>query len=197
MQVFLLLGAGIMLVLQRVAPLPRIWGYLEMFYLFFSVTGLIWITSWVIKYIWHSDTAMKILSGLVLLIALVVFTNVTLKTQNKKARANRWIAPEFFVADYIKTHMTETDTVIAVAPSDIQTAYYLMIDGISYDIFYQRKHPSDFDRAFVLVRTRGGYNINSLDKLLDFYQLSESLSADAESPVLEYGPLLLYEAYVK
>ena len=192
MQLFLVLGAGIMLVLQRVAPLPRIWGYLEMFYLFFSAIGLVWLVSWMVARIWRRDADAKILSGLVLLIAFIVFFNMTIKTQNKQARANRWIAPEFFVADYIATHITEKDTVIAVAPADMQTAYYLLIDGISYDVFYQRDHPVDIENAYVLVQTRGDYGINTLEELLDFYKLTDSLDLNAGSLVFDYGPLLVY-----
>jgi len=197
MQLFFVLGAGIMLVLQRVAPLPRIWGYLEMFYLFFSATGLVWLASWIIARIWRREAGVKILSGLVLLIALIVFANITIKTQNKQARANQWIAPEFFVADYIATHRTEEDTVIAVAPADMQTAYYLLINGVPYDVFYQRDHPVEIKNAYVLVQTRGDYGVNTLEKLLDFYKLTNNLDLNAGSLVFDYGPLLLYSIPAK
>lgn len=197
MQFFLIPGAGIMLILQRVAPLPRIWGYLEMFYLFFSATGLTWIVSLILTRIWRKAAGEKILNGLVLLIVLVVFTNMTIKTQNQQARANRTIAPEFFTADYLAKHLSEKDMVIAVAPTDIQTAYYLLIDGVPYEVFYQRDHPEKFENAFVLVRTRGEYGINTLDKLIDFYQLTDSLDVDAGSVVFDYGPLLVYSIPAK
>jgi len=192
LQVFILFGAGIMLVLQRVFPLPRIWGYLEMFYLLFSAAGL----TGAINLIWQKmglkQSGQKIISSIVLIVALAVFTNVTLKTQNRQARLNRTIAPEKFAADYLAEHLTSKDTIVAVAPSDIQTAYYLKINGISYDFFYQRNHPVEIQNAMVLVRTRGEYNINTLDEVLDFYKLTSELDVASSQQVFEYGPLFIY-----
>ncbi len=43
LQVFLALAVAVLLVLQRVSPLPRIWIYLEAFYLMFAAAGLVWL----------------------------------------------------------------------------------------------------------------------------------------------------------
>ncbi len=193
MQVFLVIGAGTMILLQKVAALPRIWGYLEMFYLFFSAAGLAWAASKVLALLWRKDDMReKTLNSLVLVIALLAFTNITIKTQNKEMRANRAHSSAFYVADYIATHISEDDTVVAVAPTDIQIAYYLLVEGIPYEVFYQRDHPKKMENAFVLVRTRGEYNINTLEKVLDFYELNDSLDVDAGNLVFDYGPLFVY-----
>jgi uncharacterized membrane protein len=192
MQLFLFIGAGAMVTLQRVAPLPRIWGYLEMFFLFFSAAGLTWTVCLVVKSIWNEQGSQKLLTSLVFVIATLVFVNVTIKTQNRQAIADRTISPEFFAADYITQHITENDTIVAVAPTDIQTAYYLKINGVPYETFYQRDHPKKMKNALVLVRTRGEYNINTLEKVIDFYQLSDELRVEAGNQVFEYGPLLIY-----
>ena len=192
MQLFLVLGAGVMILLQKVASFPRVWGYLEMFYLFFSATGLAWIVSKALARIWRKDIGEKILSSVVLLIALVVFTNITIKTQNKQTLANRANSSEFYMADYIANHLSDKDTIVAVAPIDIQIAYYLLIDGIPYKVFYQRDHPVQIENALVLVRTRGEYNINTLQKVLDFYELTGSLDVDAGNLAFDYGPLFIY-----
>jgi hypothetical protein len=192
MQVFLILGALIMVTLQRVAPLPRIWGYLEVFYLFFSVAGLVWFACWILMSIWNEQTAAKILNGLILLIVLFVLAGLTIQTQSRAARADRTIAPEFFAAEYIADHITAHDTIIAVAPADIQTAYYLKIMGVPYERYYQRDRPKEIENALVLVRTRGEYKINTLDKVINFYQLTDKLDVDQAEQVFEYGPLLIY-----
>ena len=192
MQVFILFGAGIMLVLQRVFPLPRIWEYLEMFYLLFSAAGLIGAGTLLWQKLGKEQSAQKFFSNIILIIALAVFANVTLKTQNRQARLDRTIAPEKFAADYLSEHLTTEDIIIAVAPADIQTAYYLKINGVSYDFFYQRDHPVEIKNALVLVRTRGEYNLNSLEKILDFYDISTKLDISSSQQVFEYGPLFIY-----
>ena len=193
MQVFIFLGAGIMLVLQRVVPLPRIWSYLEMFYLLFSAAGLVGVGHLISK----NRKSQTALSGLVLLFVLVVFANITLRTQTRQARLDRTIAPEFFAAEFLAENLTEADTVIAVAPADIQTAYYLKIRGVPYDVFYQRDHPVQIQNAMVLVRTRGEYNLNTLEKVLDFYELTSKLNVASGQQVFEYGPLFIVSIPVK
>ena len=188
---FLVLSAGLILLMQRVAPLPRIWGYLEMFYLFFSAIGLAWLVNGLFSLLTRKAANEKTRSIFVFFVAVLIFSGITLKTQNKAARANNWIAPEYFVAEYIHEHLGDADAIIAVAPSDIQTAYYLSISGVPYEIFYQRDNPVEIDKAFVLVRTRGSGKLNSLDAMLNFFQF-ENLVADPSEPVLAYGPLLLY-----
>jgi 4-amino-4-deoxy-L-arabinose transferase-like glycosyltransferase len=49
LQVFLILAIAILLVLQRVTPTPRIWLYLEVFYLMFAAAGLIWLIDSLIR----------------------------------------------------------------------------------------------------------------------------------------------------
>ena len=192
LQVFILLGAAIMLVLQRVFPLPRIWGYLEMFYLLFSAAGLTGAGYLIWQKLGKEQSGQKTLSSIILIITLAVSASVTLKTQNRQARLDRTVAPEKFAADYLTEHLTDKDTIVAVAPADIQTAYYLKINGIPYDFFYQRDHPVEIQNAMVLVRTRGEYNLNSLEKVLDFYDLTTKLDVSSSQQVFEYGPLFIY-----
>lgn len=197
LQIFLVLGAVIMLVLQRVFPLPRIWGYLEMFYLLFSAAGLIGTGYLVFPKIDREQQRQTILSTSVLLITLAIFVSITLRTQSRQARLDRTIAPEKFAADFLAENLTSNDIIIAVAPADIETAYYLKINGVSYDFFYQRDHPVEIKNALVLVRTRGEYNINTLDKVLDFYELTTKLNIDSSQQVFEYGPLFIYSIPAK
>jgi hypothetical protein len=130
--------------------------------------------------------------GLTLFIVLAVFVNITIKTQSRSARQDRTIAPEYFAAEFLKQNLTANDTVIAVAPSDLQTAYHLKINGIPYDLFYKRDRPLPFQNAYVMVRTRGEYNIHSLEDVINFFQLESVLDVQSANQVFEYGPLLIY-----
>jgi hypothetical protein len=138
-----------------------------------------------------------ILSTAVLLFTLIIFINVTSTTQSRQARLDRTVAPEQFAAEFLAENLTRNDTIVAVAPADIQTAYYLKINGISYEYFYQRDHPVEFQNAMVLVRTRGEYNINTLDKVLDFYELTAGLDVASSEQVFEYGPLFIFSIPAK
>ena len=197
LQIFLILGAGITLVFQRVFPLPRIWGYLEMFYLSYAAIGLIGAGHLILNKLGKEQLGQKILSSIILITTFIIFANVTLKTQNRQARLDRTIAPEKFAADYLSEHLTDKDIVVAVAPADIQTAYYLKINGVPYDFFYQRDRPVEFSNALILVRTRGEYNIDTLEDVLTFYKLTTKLDATLSQQVFEYGPLFIYSIPAK
>jgi hypothetical protein len=198
MQIFLVLGAGTMLIIQKVAPLPRIWGYLEMFYLFFSATGLVGVGHVLFKVLNKQRLGQITLSSMILLSVIFTFANVTFKTQNRAARLDSTNAPELFAAKFLAKHLTNKDTLIAVAPTDIQTAYYLKINGIPYDFFYQRDHPVKIQNAMVLVRTRGGdYGFDTLDKVVDFYNLAPILNMASGEQVFDYGPLFIYSIPAK
>jgi hypothetical protein len=192
LQVSLILGAGIMLLLQRVAPLARIWSYLETFYLIFAAIGLAWMGYLIAKALTDEQIADKIISSCVLLIVVWSFTYTTVTTQNRKALADRTIAPEQRAAEYLTEHIAQNDTIVALAPTDLQTAYYLKVNGIPYDVFYQRDHPVDIQNALVLVRTRGEAKFKSLDSILTHLQLTSSLDMEAGEMVFEYGPLQIY-----
>jgi uncharacterized membrane protein len=191
-QLFIFLGTVVMLFFQRVAPLPRIWGYLEMFYLVFSAIGIVGMGQMIVNQITDEQKGKIVFSSIVLVTVLIVSINVTLKTQSRQARLNRTVAPELFAADYLAKNLTNNDTIVSVAPTDIQTAYYLKINGKSYDYFYQRDRPVEIQNAVVLVRTRGESKFDTLDEVLDFFDLTNSLDMAAGQQVFDYGPLFIY-----
>jgi len=192
LQIFLVLGPLIMLVIQKVAPLPRIWGYLEAFYIIFSTSGLVWILKLFLKPLTNEQYAERSISILVLGILVTVFIVRSSDRFSPQAIADRTIAPEQVAAEYIATHITQSDTLIAPAPVDLQTAYYLKILGVNYDIFYQRDHPVVITNALAIIRTRTTGKIKSLDDLISAFKLQSKLNTDAGKVVFEYGPLKIY-----
>ena len=192
MQVSLVVGAGVFLILQRVAPLERMWSYLETFYLIFSAAGLAWFVFITIKKLTNEQTAEKVIAVVTVLIVLASFTYTTITTQNKRAILDRTVAPEQKAAEYLIQHLTENDTIVATSPTDIQTAYYLMVNGVHYDVFYQRDHPVEIKNALVIVRTRGDFKRKTLESVLEFYKLTDTLNSDTGQIVFEYGPLQIH-----
>jgi len=192
MQIFLVLGAGVMVTIQRVAPLPRIWGYLEVFFLFYATAGFVWLLQLISNTLIDPQNTSKLLSGVILVGVLIAFINVTIKTQSPAARADRTIAPEQLAANYIAEHITENDTVVAPAPVDLQTAYYLKILGVPYEVFQQRGAPMEKTNALVVLRWRGEGKVKTMDKLLEVFKLKNTLNMDASKVVFEYGPLQIF-----
>jgi hypothetical protein len=50
----------------------------------------------------------------------------------------------------------------------------------------------EIQNAMVLVRTRGESKFDTLDEVLDFFDLTNSLDMAVGQQVFDYGPLFIY-----
>ena len=190
LQIFLILGAAIMLVIQRVAPLARVWMYLEAFYLLFAASGLVWLAEVLLNRLWKTENASRILSGTILMAVLILFADIYLATQRGSLIPNRDDFPEQYAAKYLASHLQADDTILSIAPVDIQTAYYLYMYGISYEVFYQRDHPEEVQNAIILLRTNSKYD--TPESILNFFKISQDFDPSSARLIYEYGPIQIY-----
>ncbi len=195
LQLFLALGIVILLVLQRVTPLPRIWLYLEAFYLMFSAAGLVWLTDLSLRKMFAPPLAERILSLSILLIFVGIFTNTLIMRQQNPVLSNRDRLPEEYAANYLADHLKPEDTIVATGPVDIQTAYYLSFHNISFDRFYQRDHPVKIQNALVMLRKNSKYK--TPESVLKFFNLDQVLDLTAAELVFEYASVQIYSIPAK
>jgi uncharacterized membrane protein len=99
MQVFLALGAAFVVVIQRVTPLPRIWLYLEVFYLMFAAAGLVWLAEVVVARFIRPTFTQKFLSVAILLVFIGVFTNALIARQQNLVFQDQDLLPEASAAN--------------------------------------------------------------------------------------------------
>lgn len=190
LQVFLVLAVFILLLLQRVTPLPRIWLYLEAFYLMFAAAGLVWLAQLVFHKIMQPQIAGRALSFAVLLIFIGVFINTLVDRQRDPVLLDRDRLPEEYAADYLAEHLTPQDTLVALGPVDIQTAYYLSLRGIPFERFYRRDHPVEIQNALVLLRKNSRHK--TPESVVEFFKLDETLDMTAVELVFEYANVQVY-----
>ena len=189
LQVFLGLAVAILLLLQRVTPLPRNWLYLEAFYLLFAAAGLVWLADSLIRKIAGPLQTERILSFAILLAVIGACIGILISRQQSVVM-NRGPLPEQYAANFIVDHLKSEDTIIATGPVIIRTAYYSIINGIPFDRFYQRDHPVRIQNALVLLRKNSKYN--TPQKVLDFFKLGSALDLSSAELVFEYGKLQIY-----
>lgn len=192
LQIFLVLALAILLVLQRVTPTPRIWLYLEAFYLMFAAAGLIWLIDMLIR---MSNTLQtqhveKILSLSILLVFSGIFASMMIARQQNPVEIDRDRSPEAYAADYLAEHLEPEDTLVATGPVDIETAYYLSLHGISFDRFYKRDHPVKIQNAMVLTRENSKYK--TPESVVEFFKLDQELDVAAAEMVFEYANVQIY-----
>jgi hypothetical protein len=193
MQVFLVIAIAFFMILQRVVPLPRVWLFLEAFYMLFAAAGLVWLADMMLKKIAAARLRDSILAATILLIVAGYLVNTIYGLRAATVQGND--LPEEFAAAYIQAHIQPEDTLIALPPVDIQTAYYLTINGIPFDRFYQPDHPTEIQNALVVLRTNS--KNNTPQKVLDVYGLTPGFDLSAAELVYEYGPLQIYSIPAK
>ena len=190
MQVFLVLAVLILLLLQRVTPLPRIWLYLEAFYLMFAAAGMVWLASVLLGNVWSPPLAERALAFLIVLVFVGMFANTLIARQQNPALQDRDRLPEEYAANYLVEHIQPDDTLVATGPVDIQTAYYLSLRGIPFERFYRRDDPAEIQNALVLIRKNSKYK--TPDSVIRFFELEETLDVAATHLVFEYASVQIY-----
>ena len=186
--VYLVLAIAILLVVQQVAPLARVWIYLEAFYLMFAGAGLAWLAGLLLRRLGTSPST--VVPAVTLLLVIAVFISHYLDL--RQSSANRDRSPEQYAAGFLATHLQDGDRILAVAPVDIQTAYYLHMNGVSSDVFYRRDHPEPVENVILLLRT--GTRYNTPESVLDFYKLAPDFDPGSFRQIYEYGPVHVYSA---
>ena len=190
---FMALAMLILLLIQRVAPFPRVWIYLEAFYMLFAGAGLVWLVQILLRNAGKSVATEKIISLVILLTVVVTFSVRYLNTRQPSMRANQ--PPEQYAAEFLAPRLTADDTVLSLAPVDYRTAYYLYMNGVPYEVFYQRDHPVEIQNAIIILRTTSEYN--TPESVTDFFQLTSRLDLQRAEFLFEYGPLNIFSVPAK
>jgi 4-amino-4-deoxy-L-arabinose transferase-like glycosyltransferase len=195
MQVFLAVAVAVLVVLQRVTPLPRIWLYLEAFYLMSAMAGLVWLAELLVSRFTKPSFTEKILSLVILLVFISVFASILIARQQNPVFLDRDLLPEAYAAEYLANHLKPEDTIVATGPVGIQTAYYLSLHNIPFERFYQRDHPVKIQNALVMTRKNSKYKMP--ENVVDFFKLDQVLNLNESKLVYEYANVQIYSIPAK
>jgi hypothetical protein len=195
MQVLLVFAMAVLLVFQRVTPLPRIWIYLEAFFLMFAAAGLVWLVDLALRRTGGSALSERLLSIAIPVVFLGAFAQTLIGRAQNPVFSDRDLLPEAYAADYIAEHIQPEDAIVAIGPVDIQTAYYLNLHGIPFDRFYKRDQPVAFQNALVMLRQNSKYK--TPESVADFFKLDQTLDLSAAELVFEYASVQVYSIPTK
>ena len=195
LQIFLALAVAVLLVLQRVSPLPRIWIFLEAFYLMFAAAGVLWLVHLLLCKIVGPTLTERMLLWAIPLVFIGAFANILMARAQNPVFLDRDLLPEAYAADYIADHLEPEDTIVATGPVDIQAAYYLSLHGIPFDRFYKRDHPVKVENALVMLRENSKYK--TPESVVNFFELDQVLDLSAAELVFEYASVQIYSIPAK
>ncbi len=196
LQVSLALALVILLALQRVTPTPRIWLYLEVFYLLFAAAGLVWLADLLVRSsrVIRPELSERVLSLAILTVFMIAFMSALIAHRQLLAEVGNH-SPEEYAANYLADHLQPEDTLVATSPVDIETAYYLSLHGIPFDRFYKRDHPVKIQNAILLVRENSNYK--TPESVVNFFKLDNELDVPAAELVFEYANVQIYSIPAK
>jgi hypothetical protein len=174
-----------LIIAQRVAPWPRVWLFLLVFYLLWSAAG------------WSSLIGIalsKIRSSKLQIFFLVIICLTTVTGYTAFLKDPEFSNPEKYlmkdVADFVTENITTEDTLVAVSPVPVRVGYYLMINGIPYEKFYNRDRKGAIQHAIVMVAENSKFP--TLQKVIEFQKLNEKLDINKAVLLQSYKQVLIY-----
>ena len=183
------ISIAILIILQRVTPWPRVWLFLLVFYLLWAAAG--WVA--LIQF-FAAKISLKWVQPVFLgaIILLTCFTYVAYR--NKPSFNPEEEYPMREVAEFVAANITATDTLVAVSPVTIQAGYYLTIQKIPFERFYDRDRKGDIKHAIVLVADRSKFP--SLQSVVEFQQLQGILDTGKAELIHQYKRMSVYSVPV-
>ncbi len=183
------ISISILIILQRVTPWPRVWLFLLVFYLLWAAAG--WTA---LIQLFMAKITLKWVQPVFLgaIILLTCFTYVAYR--NKPGFNPEEEYPMREVAEFVAENITSADTLVAVSPVTIQAGYYLTIQKIPFERFYDRDRKGDIKHAIVLVADRSKFP--SLESVVEFQQLQGILDTDRAELIHQYKRMSVYSVPV-
>jgi 4-amino-4-deoxy-L-arabinose transferase-like glycosyltransferase len=174
------------LVLQRVAPWPRIWIFLLPFFIIWISAGVIGLCELLLKTSKHQDKLLGVLVGLLVTIPLVLGLLRTYPQFDQKLHAKGAVEE---VADFLNQNLGSKDVVVVTSPDTIVLKYYLRRLGISKEATELTKG-KDFQRALVVVNR--GYG-QTLAYVLEKRSFLDDVDLNSAEEIYNSNRFSLYE----
>jgi len=143
------------LIVQRVAPWPRIWLFLLPFILIWASAGIIGLSRIVLTRISLGNAL-----GLVIMIAFILVSmSASIERSARYYSENKGVLGDVeLVSVFLEQNLKTNDVVVVTNPNTITLKYYLRRQGISSEVTELNKSKA-FQRAIVVVNRGLGQNL--------------------------------------
>lgn len=180
------LWLGFTLVIQKVAPLPRIWLFLLPLFQIFSAAGLIGGLDAIFKQRPDRQKNWIYAASILLLGAVLTLATVYSNPANQDELAGP-VREAGQITGQVLAARQPGELVAANSPIQAPLRFYLLKAGASEDLFYNEHDPQPFDQLLVVLE-RG----KNLDQELARLKLNELIDLDQRVTVAETGGLIAY-----
>jgi hypothetical protein len=180
------LWIGTALVLQRVAPWPRIWIFLLPFFAIWISAGIVGLFEVLFQNSKQQDKLIGLLVGLLVIIPLVLGLLRSYPQYDQKLHAKGAVEE---VADFLNHDLGSKDVVVVTSPDTIVLKFYLRRLGISKEASELTKG-KDFQRAIVVVNRGHG---QTLDYVLEKRSFLDDVDLNSAEEIYNSNRFTLYQ----
>ncbi len=177
---------GTALLVQRVAPWPRIWLFLLPFFVIWISAGIIGLFDLVFRRIPRGDSLMVGLIGLLIAVPLIsgLMRNYTQYDQKLHSQGEVEL-----LADYLQDYLQPNDVVVVTSPDTVVLKYYLRRNGLAKE-FTELKKGKIFERAIVVVNQAQG---QTLEYVLERRQFLDDVNIASVDEIFRSRRFILYQ----
>lgn len=181
-----LLWIALAILIQRVVPLARVWLFLLAFYLIWSAAGVVMAARLLTARIRIPAIVSPVAAGMLVISVLSVY--ISILNHPRTDQSDPGI--DYSAATYLEAHLTDQDTVLAVAPGSIRVGYYLLQKDIPYSRFYDRARPVSISQGYILVIERSKYA--TPESILTFHHLEKEITPEEFTLVFKQKRMAIY-----
>lgn len=155
---------GTALLIQRVAPWPRIWLFLLPFFVIWITAGIIGLFELLFRVLPRSESLMTGLIG-IFFVSPLIFGVIRNYPQYDQKLHSRGEVEQ--LADYLKDTLQPDDVVVVTSPDSIVLKYYMRRNGLGNE-FTELEKERSFNHAIVVVNPRQGQTMEYVLKRRNF-----------------------------
>ncbi len=174
------------LVVQRVAPWPRIWLFLLPFFVIWIAAGIFGIFDLLIKKLPKSEYLMLLLLGILIVTPLVTALVRTYPQYSEKLFSKGEVE---LVADFLSDYLQEGDVVVVTSPDTVVLKYYLARNNIDKE-FTELVKGKDVNRSIVVVNNA---HEQTLQFVLDRRSFLDDVQLDSAEEIYRSRRFILYQ----
>lgn len=174
------------LVVQRVAPWPRIWLFLLPFFVIWIAAGIIGLFDLLIKKLPKSEYLMLLLLGILIVTPLVTALVRTYPQYSEKLFSKGEVE---LVADFLSDYLQEGDVVVVTSPDTVVLKYYLARNNIDKE-FTELVKGKDVNRSIVVVNNA---HEQTLQFVLDRRSFLDDVQLDSAEEIYRSRRFILYQ----
>lgn len=177
---------GFAVLVQRVAPWPRIWVFLLPFFVVWITAGIIGLFDLIFSKFTQREKLLSILTGLLIATPLFLGLMRTYPQYDQKLHVRGAVEE---VAEFLSQDLGKNDVVVVTSPDTIVLKYYLTRMGVAKEATELSKGKV-FDRAIVVVNK--GYG-QTVDYVLERRSFLDDVDLESIKEIYRSDRFTLYQ----